>query len=222
MDNEAFLDGVGTHCSATFCHQLDCALTPTPLSLSYAPLTSCSVLPFKCSSCSLPFCQLHWREVEHSCPEYDPIKSDVCMLFLSSSLSLSHSLRPLIPHSYSIISRTASPPAPYAPNQFPSPQERIPTSQWNDTSPTARARRSTPLESCTLAETGGACECAKRGRARLRWSSRFGAGIVGGSFVRCIGGGGIMLVPLLLRRLVEWEEGEWSARGKARVGSLLL
>lgn len=43
------------------------------------PLTSCTraVLPFKCPSCALPYCQEHWRPTAHPCPSYDPIAADV-------------------------------------------------------------------------------------------------------------------------------------------------
>ncbi|GAA5951518.1 hypothetical protein JCM3765_005959 [Sporobolomyces pararoseus] len=51
--DQSFLE-IGRHCSEDSCRQLD-------------------FLPFKCPSCSLPFCSTHWRPPSgHSCPSYNP------------------------------------------------------------------------------------------------------------------------------------------------------
>ncbi|GAA5906027.1 AN1-type zinc finger protein [Sporobolomyces salmoneus] len=55
--DQSFLE-IGRHCSEDSCRQLD-------------------FLPFKCPSCSLPFCSTHWRPPSgHSCPSYDPTVYD--------------------------------------------------------------------------------------------------------------------------------------------------
>ncbi|GAA6013715.1 hypothetical protein JCM11491_005068 [Sporobolomyces phaffii] len=55
--DQAFLE-IGRHCSEQSCRQLD-------------------FLPFKCPSCSLPFCASHWRPPSgHSCPSYNPSQFD--------------------------------------------------------------------------------------------------------------------------------------------------
>ncbi|GAA5999412.1 hypothetical protein JCM5350_007690 [Sporobolomyces pararoseus] len=51
--DQSFLE-IGRHCSEESCRQLD-------------------FLPFKCPTCSLPFCSTHWRPPSgHSCPSYNP------------------------------------------------------------------------------------------------------------------------------------------------------
>ncbi|KAK4049267.1 hypothetical protein OIV83_004203 [Microbotryomycetes sp. JL201] len=57
INNQEFLT-LGTHCSDPLCHQLD-------------------FLPFKCPSCSLPFCADHWRPPQgHTCAKFDPLQAD--------------------------------------------------------------------------------------------------------------------------------------------------